>query len=214
MDIYINPNAEPDEILEVATGPMEHLIVIVPSWSTSYAEMITVGPVFSYYEFRSNTLQRLNDLEWRSLMQNARASFDFDPAQFYRGPWASTYMNDICPPTSYFSGLLEGNPLYPAWATDPEIQYFTPNYGTLDLDTYGPYSSSKPELSGWDIVMDPYQLFKLLIWRNESSPFVSYSLFDTSSSVSAFPFISLISFLIGGIFIISQTLNYNQIKKR
>ncbi len=89
-DIHTDTNT--GDILHLATGLLEPLIAIVPGWD---GEDITVaGPVFSFYEFNLSDYTRLNDYEWRGILQlwleGGCDSCDFE--RFQRGFWAESYM--------------------------------------------------------------------------------------------------------------------------
>jgi len=90
-DIHTDPNY--GEVLHLATGILEPIIAVVPSWNGTLIPV--VGPVFSYYEFNLSNYYRLNDNEWRGIIAawldiNERENHNFD--LFQRGFWANNYM--------------------------------------------------------------------------------------------------------------------------
>ncbi|MFW9905609.1 MAG: DUF3160 domain-containing protein, partial [Candidatus Thorarchaeota archaeon] len=92
-DIYTDLNF--GEVLEVATGLFEHLIVKVPGWFND--SIVTVGPVFSYFEFVTPIDKRMTDEEWRGILE-ARVEDkynDSDYSIFPRGFWAQSYMTSL-----------------------------------------------------------------------------------------------------------------------
>ena len=88
-DIHTDLNS--GEVLEVATGYLEHIIAKVQGFNGT--EILVVGPVFSYYEFINDMDNRLNDEEWRGLLQeeSLNASSVFKDTSI-RGFWSSSYM--------------------------------------------------------------------------------------------------------------------------
>ncbi|MHA2366144.1 MAG: DUF3160 domain-containing protein, partial [Candidatus Hodarchaeales archaeon] len=91
-DIHTDLNT--GEVLEVATGLLEHLIAIVPGWNN--AKILAVGPVFSYYEFNITMDKRMTDEEWRGIIelriQGEHPENDFEIFEKTRGFWAQSYM--------------------------------------------------------------------------------------------------------------------------
>ncbi|MHA1966986.1 MAG: DUF3160 domain-containing protein, partial [Candidatus Hodarchaeales archaeon] len=100
-----NPNTPPSlvadiftsipekKILEVATGYLEHLVVILPSWNGT--DILAVGPVFSYYEFITPMSNRLTDEDWRGILNtrvNESIIQNYPYEIFPRGFWAQSYM--------------------------------------------------------------------------------------------------------------------------
>ncbi len=235
-NVFVDPNSEPNGIVQVGTGAMEHVIAIVPDWVNNSKKMMVVGPVFSYYEFRSNVHQQLNDQEWRTILETPQDFSNFDASQITRGPWASTYMPDTSLPTTFYSGLIESEfsyssynltkfPVYPDWITGSSTSYFQPNYADLNLNSYGAYDSSKPEFMGWDLDIDPQILFDLLYWKNETSLYPNYPAIqeapeitnppekESSKTVSGYPEGVIICIGIGGIYVILMR-NQHRFKKK
>jgi len=71
----------PPQVLHAATGYVNYIIVI---YETLQGEKIAaVGPVFTYYEFPMLGFQRLNDSEWKEMLQK-----DLAPRQ---PSWTDTY---------------------------------------------------------------------------------------------------------------------------
>lgn len=125
-DIHTDGNTK--RTLEVATGFLEHLVVILPGWNGT--EILAVGPVFSYYEFLVPMEKRMTDKDWRGtllahvnetmsqkaspsalpgeyLIQNYEADpsydfsiFDYNSSIFPRGFWAQSYMASAEMPAS------------------------------------------------------------------------------------------------------------------
>ncbi len=60
-DIFLDPFA--DEVLEVGTGPLETIHVIVPNDEGHF--QVATGAVYSYYQFWGPRSERLTDEEWR-----------------------------------------------------------------------------------------------------------------------------------------------------
>jgi hypothetical protein len=60
-DIFLDPFA--DEVLEVGTGPLETIHVIVPDDEGNF--QVATGAVYSYYQFWGPRSERLTDEEWR-----------------------------------------------------------------------------------------------------------------------------------------------------
>jgi hypothetical protein len=65
-DVMRNPSA----VLELGTGYVDHIFVIVPDDDGGY--QVATGGVYSYYEFW-NTGQRLTDEEWRAMLDRGEA---------------------------------------------------------------------------------------------------------------------------------------------
>lgn len=59
-DIFLDPFA--DEVLEIATGPLDTIHVLVPTDRGEF--QVATGAVYSYYEFWGPRAERLNDEEW------------------------------------------------------------------------------------------------------------------------------------------------------
>ncbi|MEA3510261.1 MAG: DUF3160 domain-containing protein [Actinomycetota bacterium] len=59
-DIFLNPFA--DEVLEVGTGPLDTIHVLVPDDDGGF--QVATGPIYSYYEFWGPRSERLSDEEW------------------------------------------------------------------------------------------------------------------------------------------------------
>ncbi len=59
-DIFLDPFA--DEVLEIATGPLDTIHVLVPDDEGRFE--IATGSVYSYYEFWGPRSERLSDEEW------------------------------------------------------------------------------------------------------------------------------------------------------
>jgi hypothetical protein len=59
-DVFLDPFA--DEVLEIGTGPLDTIHVLVPSDQGQF--QIATGAVYSYYEFWGPRSNRLNDEEW------------------------------------------------------------------------------------------------------------------------------------------------------
>jgi len=60
-DIFLDPFA--DEVLEVGTGPLDTIHVLVPDDAGEF--QVATGAVYSYYEFWGPRSERLTDEEWR-----------------------------------------------------------------------------------------------------------------------------------------------------
>jgi hypothetical protein len=127
-DIHTDPNT--GKVMEIGTGLLEHLICIVPGFNKS--KILAVGPVFSYYEFYIAMDKRMTDEEWRSILYN------FDSVDWFRGPWAQTYMVSTQKTTS---SLGYTPTLYPPdWYT-PDFSDAISPYGELN---YNLLSESSP----------------------------------------------------------------------
>lgn len=59
-DIFLDPGA--DEVLEVGTGPLDTIHVLVPNDEGQF--QVATGAVYSYHEFWGPRSDRLNDEEW------------------------------------------------------------------------------------------------------------------------------------------------------
>ncbi|MFW9993027.1 MAG: DUF3160 domain-containing protein [Candidatus Odinarchaeota archaeon] len=95
-DIHTSLLASQDEapnVLEVATGYMEHLVAILPGWDGK--GILAVGPVFSYYEFTVFMADRMTDEDWRAVViarHDETLSQYYDYSNYPRGFWARNYM--------------------------------------------------------------------------------------------------------------------------
>ncbi len=67
-DVHTDPNSL--QVLEVAVGHPLTLLVIVP---TASGPALTVGGMFSYYEFRHPLDDRLTDENWQAMLADGRA---------------------------------------------------------------------------------------------------------------------------------------------
>ncbi|MHA1744535.1 MAG: DUF3160 domain-containing protein, partial [Promethearchaeota archaeon] len=158
VDVFTEVNEDPDGVLEVGTGFLEHLIAIVPGWEGG--EMLTVGPVFSYYEFRSDVEHRLTDEEWRGILYTLpdNTEISWNSSQIYRGPWAASYMVDIAKTQStiyyyfYFDYVDFSLPDFPEWLEGSDT-FFRPNYPEMNLflDEAPNYSQDQRDFTGWTI---------------------------------------------------------------
>ncbi|MEA2023643.1 MAG: DUF3160 domain-containing protein, partial [Actinomycetota bacterium] len=59
-DIFLDPFA--DEVLEIGTGPLDTIHVLVPDDDGRF--QVATGAVYSYYEFWGPRSERLSDEEW------------------------------------------------------------------------------------------------------------------------------------------------------
>jgi hypothetical protein len=66
-DIATSPNA----ILELGTGEVETIYVIVPGRNGTFE--LARGGVYSYYEFTTPPAQRLTDEQWRAMLAAGKA---------------------------------------------------------------------------------------------------------------------------------------------
>jgi hypothetical protein len=68
----------PKGVLEVATGRIDRLYVLVPDGKGAFE--VALGGVYSYYEFTNPPGQRLDDTAWRAMLdrgtQPARPSWE------------------------------------------------------------------------------------------------------------------------------------------
>ncbi|MHA2139464.1 MAG: DUF3160 domain-containing protein [Candidatus Hodarchaeales archaeon] len=153
------------KILEVATGYLEHLVVILPSWNGT--DILAVGPVFSYYEFITPMSNRLTDEDWRGILNtrvNENIIENYPYAIFPRGFWAQSYMTSTEMTTSIIydedekfnapQWFLNGsamvvNSSYPAEIFIPAspITYSSGSY-TSTITTEINLSTSVPGLTG------------------------------------------------------------------
>ena len=63
-DIFTNPLG--DQVLEVGTGRIDEIYVLVPDDEGGF--VVAKGGVYSYYEFWHPRGERLSDEEWRALL--------------------------------------------------------------------------------------------------------------------------------------------------
>lgn len=88
-DIHTDFNT--GNVLEIATGVMEHLIAIVPGWDDT--EILVAGPVFSVYEFITPITYRMTDEDWRGILaERFKGNDEYDYSVFARGYWGQSYM--------------------------------------------------------------------------------------------------------------------------
>ncbi|MFX1281991.1 MAG: DUF3160 domain-containing protein, partial [Promethearchaeota archaeon] len=112
-DIHTDTNYQ--EVFHTAVGLFEHIIAIVPDWNGG--EMMVVGPVFSFYEFNLSDYHRLNDEEWRGIInlwlgELSCQNYNFNI--FQRGFWAQNYMcSTEMTKSRIFYDLANFNP--PSW---------------------------------------------------------------------------------------------------
>ncbi|MFW9951793.1 MAG: DUF3160 domain-containing protein, partial [Candidatus Thorarchaeota archaeon] len=90
-DLHTDLNSQ--SVLHIATGLFEPLIAIVPGWNGQ--DIAVIGPVFSFYEFILQDYQRINDNEWRGVLNlwfdsTNRSEYYFHI--FKRCYWAESYM--------------------------------------------------------------------------------------------------------------------------
>lgn len=87
----IHTDLKTGNVLEIATGVMEHLIVKVPGWNNS--QILAVGPVFSYYEFITPITYRMTDEDWRGILADRfKGNEEYNYSLFQRGYWGQSYM--------------------------------------------------------------------------------------------------------------------------
>jgi len=70
-EIVADISASPKGVLEIGTGKIEQIYVIVPDDNGGF--QLAVGGAYSYYEFLNPPGQRLTDKEWKSLLNNGKA---------------------------------------------------------------------------------------------------------------------------------------------
>jgi hypothetical protein len=75
--------SSPKGVLEVGTGPIDWIYVIVPDDQGNF--QLAVGGVYSYYEFTNPPGQRLTDQEWR-------AKFGYDKKPPARPDWETVFL--------------------------------------------------------------------------------------------------------------------------
>ena len=82
-DVHTDPNIDPADgvagkCLEEAVGSFDFIFVVTKD--TDGQLVLTVGPIFSYYEFKRDMSYRLTDEEWRSILEegtNVPLKFDW-----------------------------------------------------------------------------------------------------------------------------------------
>jgi hypothetical protein len=108
-------------VLEVGTGMFEHLIARVPGWNGT--DILAIGPVFSYYEFKVPMENRMTDEDWRGIF-DLRYTYPNIPQDDYRifarGPWAQNYMVSTEMTADRLIQQDFGHPLHtaPVWFLD------------------------------------------------------------------------------------------------
>jgi hypothetical protein len=60
--------SSPSEVLEVGTGRIDRIYVLVPDDHGTF--QVAVGGVYSFYEFRTPAGERLSDELWRSMLDS------------------------------------------------------------------------------------------------------------------------------------------------
>ncbi|MHA1672867.1 MAG: DUF3160 domain-containing protein [Promethearchaeota archaeon] len=166
VDVFTEVNENPDGVLEIGTGFLEHILALVPGWGISSLQMLTVGPVFSYYEFRSNVDHRLTEDEWRGILYTFpdNTEIEWDSSQIFRGLWAASYMIDIAKTQSVIYDLefIDREwvqytiPDFPEWLKGSDFTLFRPNYPEMDLflDETPVYARDQQDFSGWSITYE------------------------------------------------------------
>ncbi len=69
--IIADISSSPRGVLEVATGEIENIYVLVPDDQGTF--QVAQGAVYSYYEFTTPPGQRLTDEEWHALLKSGKA---------------------------------------------------------------------------------------------------------------------------------------------
>lgn len=130
-DVLIDFNNK--ENLAVATGYLEHLIakVALPNGD----EILAVGPVFSYYEFKTPMSIRMTDNEWRGILTSYSPDSSYNYSLVPRGFWAKNYMTS----TSITQGhLFEEESFHvPEWFKNNNQTRFSHNYDINEMNLRG-----------------------------------------------------------------------------
>ncbi|MBQ9278880.1 MAG: DUF3160 domain-containing protein, partial [Lachnospiraceae bacterium] len=90
VDVATDPNGS---CLEVGTGKVDTMYVIVP---VDGQLKVTIGPVYSYYEFEQPISDRLTDSEWRVMLgmemdENGEVHWD---NKVDRPSWTGSFVKD------------------------------------------------------------------------------------------------------------------------
>ncbi len=133
-DIHTDLNT--GNVLEIATGVLEHLVAVVPNWNGS--EMFAVGPVFSYYEFITPMSMRMTDEDWRGILASRfQGNDDYDYTVFPRGFWAKNYMISTEMTTDIIYEFEESPELTPpTWFQTQSINFILDPYSSYTLVQY------------------------------------------------------------------------------
>jgi hypothetical protein len=118
-DVHTDPNRDPKDgvvgkVLEEAVGNFDLILVI---WNDTANDKngtlrASIGPIFSYYEFKQPMSERLTDEEWRGILENGTDV----PEQF---DWQDYPMD--------YPDLVDESQYYDLWVSTEEIYFSEPD---------------------------------------------------------------------------------------
>jgi len=115
VDVHTDPNRDPKDwitgkVLEEAVGNFD-LIVVIWNDTTNNSEGIlraSIGPIFSYYEFKQPMAERMTDEDWRVILENGSGI----PPQFNWQVYPENYPS-----------LVDKSEFYDLWVSTEEILF-------------------------------------------------------------------------------------------
>ncbi len=136
-DVHTDPNTDPKDgvsgkVLEEAVGEFDLIVVI---WNDTANDgnatlRASLGPIFSYYEFKQPMAERLTDEEWRLILENGTDV----PEKFN---WQD-YPKD-------YADLVDESEFYDLWVSTEEI-YFSKPVGVDDVMKIQSFVHNRNEL--------------------------------------------------------------------
>ncbi|MFX1511714.1 MAG: DUF3160 domain-containing protein [Promethearchaeota archaeon] len=183
-DIHTDLNTR--KVLEVASGLLEPLIAIVPGWDGE--DIVTVGPVFSYYEFIMPMDKRLTDEDWRGII-NYHLSNQLDPSYKFsdspRGFWAAAYMVSTEMTTSQ---LYSDNDLFeaPEWFRTGRFTCAENPYKGIELAPYAifNFTSYMDPLTSNERTSSAFNLTQSTIETNQDTNFANWTIIILACCIS------------------------------